>query len=62
MIFWRFWPTAHYLAEPLEEELPKRAHMVMAVIGDLPPEERVDGGEGSRVSRSRDQAFCLLQP
>ena len=42
MIFCRFRPTAHYLAEQLEEELPKRAHVVMAVTGDLPPEERVE--------------------
>lgn len=37
VIFCRFRPTAHYLAEQLEEELPKRAHVVMAVTGDLPP-------------------------
>jgi len=42
VIFCRFRPTAHYLAEQLEEELPKRAHLVMAVTGDLPPEERVE--------------------
>jgi len=42
VIFCRFRPTAHYLAEQLEEELPKRAHVVMAVTGDLPPEERVE--------------------
>ena len=42
VIFCRFRPTAHYLAEQLQEELPKRAHTVMAVTGDLPPEERVE--------------------
>ena len=42
VIFCRFRPTAHYLAEQLGEELPKRAHVVMAVTGDLPPEERVE--------------------
>ena len=42
VIFCRFRPTAHYLAEQLEQELPKRAHVVMAVTGDLPPEERVE--------------------
>jgi superfamily II DNA or RNA helicase len=42
VIFCRFRPTAHYLAEQLEAELPKRAHAVMAVTGDLPPEERVE--------------------
>ena len=42
VIFCRFRPTAHYLAEQLEEELPKRAHVVMAVTGDLPPEERME--------------------
>ncbi len=42
VIFCRFRPTAHYLAEQLEEELPKRSHAVMAVTGDLPPEERVE--------------------
>jgi superfamily II DNA or RNA helicase len=42
VIFCRFRPTAHYLAEQLEEELPKRAHVVMAVTGELPPEERVE--------------------
>jgi superfamily II DNA or RNA helicase len=42
VIFCRFRPTAHYLAEQLQEELPKRAHVVMAVTGDLPPEERVE--------------------
>ena len=42
VIFCRFRPTAHYLAQQLEEELPKRAHVVMAVTGDLPPEERVE--------------------
>jgi superfamily II DNA or RNA helicase len=42
VIFCRFRPTAHYLAEQLEEELPKRSHVVMAVTGDLPPEERVE--------------------
>lgn len=42
VIFCRFRPTAHYLAEQLKEELPKRGHVVMAVTGDLPPEERVE--------------------
>ncbi len=42
VIFCRFRPTAHYLAEQLQEELPKRSHVVMAVTGDLPPEERVE--------------------
>jgi superfamily II DNA or RNA helicase len=42
VIFCRFRPTAHYLAEQLEQELPKRAYTVMAVTGDLPPEERVE--------------------
>ncbi|MFU8886067.1 MAG: helicase-related protein [Cyanobacteriota bacterium] len=42
VIFCRFRPTAHYLAEQLSEELPKRSHVVMAVTGDLPPEERVE--------------------
>jgi hypothetical protein len=56
LIFCRFWPTAHYLAEPLEEELPNRAHVVMAVIGDLPPEERV---EGIWWSPLRSAAICL---
>lgn len=42
VIFCRFRPTAHYLAEQVEKELPKRAHVVMAVTGDLPPEERVE--------------------
>jgi superfamily II DNA or RNA helicase len=42
VIFCRFRPTAHYLAEQLQEELPKRAQVVMAVTGDLPPEERVE--------------------
>ena len=42
VIFCRFRPTAHYLAEQLEVELPKRAHVVMAVTGDLPPEERME--------------------
>ncbi len=42
VIFCRFRPTAHYLAEQLKEELPKRNHVVMAVTGDLPPEERVE--------------------
>ena len=41
VVFCRFRPTAHYLAEQLTEELPKRTHLVMAVTGDLPPEERV---------------------
>ena len=41
VVFCRFRPTAHYLAEQLEEELPKRTHVVTAVTGDLPPEERV---------------------
>jgi hypothetical protein len=41
VVFCRFRPTAHYLAEQLGEELPKRSHVVMAVTGDLPPEERV---------------------
>jgi superfamily II DNA or RNA helicase len=41
VIFCRFRPTAHYLKEQLEAELPKRNHVVMAVTGDLPPEERV---------------------
>jgi superfamily II DNA or RNA helicase len=42
VIFCRFRPTAHYLAEQLEAELAKRTHVVMAVTGDLPPEERVE--------------------
>lgn len=41
VVFCRFRPTAHYLAEQLTEELPKRSHVVMAITGDLPPEERV---------------------
>ena len=41
VVFCRFRPTAHYLAEQLAEELPKRSHVVMAITGDLPPEERV---------------------
>jgi superfamily II DNA or RNA helicase len=41
VVFCRFRPTAHYLAEKLSEELPKRSHVVTAVTGDLPPEERV---------------------
>jgi superfamily II DNA or RNA helicase len=41
VVFCRFRPTAHYLAEQLSEELPKRSHVVTAVTGDLPPEERV---------------------
>jgi superfamily II DNA or RNA helicase len=41
VVFCRFRPTAHYLAEQLAEELPKRSHVVTAVTGDLPPEERV---------------------
>ncbi len=40
VVFCRFRPTAHYLAEQLAEELPKRSHVVMAITGDLPPEER----------------------
>ena len=42
VVFCRFRPTAHYLAEQLSGELPKRNHVVMAVTGDLPPEERVE--------------------
>lgn len=42
VIFCRFRPTAHYLKEQLEAELPKRSHVVMAITGDLPPEERVE--------------------
>ena len=41
VVFCRFRPTAHYLAEQLAEELHKRNHVVMAVTGELPPEERV---------------------
>ena len=41
VVFCRFRPTAHYLAEQLTAELPKRTHVVVAVTGDLPPEERV---------------------
>ncbi|QNG26151.1 helicase-related protein [Synechococcus sp. HK01-R] len=41
VIFCRFRPTAYYLAEQLKEALPKRSHVVTAVTGDLPPEERV---------------------
>lgn len=41
VVFCRFRPTAHYLAEQLTDELPKRNHVVMAVTGELPPEERV---------------------
>jgi superfamily II DNA or RNA helicase len=41
VVFCRFRPTAYYLAEQLTEELAKRTHMVIAVTGDLPPEERV---------------------
>ena len=41
VVFCRFRPTAHYLAEQLSEELPKRSYVVTAVTGDLPPEERV---------------------
>ena len=41
VVFCRFRPTAHYLAEQLEAELPKRRHVIQAVTGELPPEERV---------------------
>lgn len=40
-MFCRFRPTARYIAEQLEAELPKRGHVVRAVTGELPPEERV---------------------
>jgi superfamily II DNA or RNA helicase len=40
VIFCRFRPTAHYLAEQLTEALPKRGHAIRAITGELPPEER----------------------
>jgi len=33
VVFCRFRPTAHYLAEQLADELTKRNHVVMAVTG-----------------------------
>jgi superfamily II DNA or RNA helicase len=41
VIFCRFRPTAHYVAEQLREALPKRSTVIDAVTGELPPEERI---------------------
>jgi hypothetical protein len=40
VIFCRFWPTAHSLAEQLSEALPKRSVVIRAVTGELPPEDQ----------------------
>jgi len=40
VVFCRYCPTCHYVAEKLAEALPKRGHVIEVVTGELPPEER----------------------
>ena len=42
VIFCRFRPTAHYLAEQLNIELSKNIYIVQVVTGELPPDERME--------------------
>jgi hypothetical protein len=57
VIFCRFRPTAHYLAEQLTEALPKRSVVIRAVTGELPPEERVE-----RIAELEAEAFAGEKP
>ena len=57
VIFCRFRPTAHYLAEELTAALPKRSTVVRAVTGELPPEERVE-----RIAALEAEAFDPEKP
>jgi superfamily II DNA or RNA helicase len=57
VIFCRFRPTAHYLAEQLSEALPKRSVLIRAVTGELPPEERVE-----RIAALEAEAFAGEKP
>lgn len=57
VIFCRFRPTAHYLAEQLSEALPKRSVVIRAVTGELPPEERVE-----RIAELEAEAFAGEKP
>ncbi|MFM9089774.1 MAG: helicase-related protein, partial [Cyanobium sp.] len=57
VIFCRFRPTAHYLAEQLTEALPKRSVVIRAVTGELPPEERVE-----RIAELEAEAFTEEKP
>jgi superfamily II DNA or RNA helicase len=57
VIFCRFRPTAHYLAEELTAALPKRSTVIRAVTGELPPEERV-----ARIAALEAEAFDPEKP
>jgi superfamily II DNA or RNA helicase len=57
VIFCRFRPTAHYLAEELSAVLPKRSTVIRAVTGELPPEERVE-----RIAALEAEAFDPEKP
>jgi hypothetical protein len=57
VIFCRFRPTAHYLAEEITAALPKRSTVVRAVTGELPPEERVE-----RIAALEAEAFDPEKP
>ncbi len=57
VIFCRFRPTAHYLAEQLTAALPKRSVVIRAVTGELPPEERVQ-----RIAELEAEAFAADKP
>ena len=57
VIFCRFRPTAHYLAEELTAALPKRGTVIRAVTGELPPEERVE-----RIAALEAEAFDPEKP
>jgi superfamily II DNA or RNA helicase len=57
VIFCRFRPTAHYLAEQLSDVLPKRKTVIRVITGELPPEERVE-----RLAELEAEAFDPEKP
>jgi superfamily II DNA or RNA helicase len=57
VIFCRFRPTAHYVAEELKQALPKKGYAIEAITGELPPEERI-----LRIAALEDQLSSGLTP
>jgi len=57
VIFCRFRPTAHYVAEQLILALPKKGYAIEAITGELPPEERI-----LRIAALEDQLGAGLRP
>lgn len=57
VIFCRFRPTAHYLAEQLILALHKKSYVIEAITGELPPEQRI-----LRIAALENQLGAGLTP